>query len=86
MQKHLTMSKPIFINLTDYNDNVVSINANHIIQISEYEHPKDKDIITTVSYYQIPDCTNCQTLIFKTAERRESIINRITILSSRENK
>lgn len=80
------MSKPIFIDLTDFNDNVVSINANHIIQISEYVHPKDKDIITSVSYYLIPDCSNCQPLIIKTPERRESIINRITILSSKESK
>ncbi|SDM25187.1 MULTISPECIES: hypothetical protein [Chryseobacterium] len=79
------MSKPIFIDLTDFNDNVVSINANHIIQISEYEHPKDKDIITTVSYYLIPDCTNCQPSLFKTPERRESILNRIRLLSLREN-
>ncbi|MCA6067343.1 hypothetical protein JI747_009165 [Chryseobacterium sp. RG1] len=78
------MSNPIFIDLTDYNDNVVSINANHIIQISEYEHPKDKDIITTVSYYLIPDC-NSQTMNFKTSERRESILNRIRLLSLKEN-
>lgn len=79
------MSKPIFIDLTDYNDNVVSINANHIIQISEYEHPKDKDIITTISYYVIPDRTDCQPLILRTPERKESIIKRITTLSLRGN-
>lgn len=79
------MSEPIFIELVDYNSNVFSINIKHIFAISEYQHPVGKDIITSVSYYHVPDCKNCGTTTLRTPERKESILNKIRVLSSKEN-
>ncbi len=79
------MSEPIFIDLVDYNGNVFSINIKHIFAISESQHPKDKDMITSVSYYHVPNCKNCGTTTLRTPERKESIMKKIKVLSSKEN-
>lgn len=79
------MNEPIFIDLVDYQDNVISINIKHIYAISEYQHPVAKDFITSVSYYYVPGCENCGTSTLRTPERKEAILARIRVLSSRGN-
>lgn len=67
---------PKFITINDCYDNKIDININHIFQISE-EESYDKEIITTISIYTIPDCKNGEIYHYKTYENKESFKNRL---------
>lgn len=79
------MPTPIFISVTDFKNQVYEININHISVITEYQHKFDKGWITVVNYYIIPDCVNCGINSITSPERKESVMNRIKVLSSKEN-
>lgn len=76
------MNEPIFIEISDFHDNKYNINIKHIFQISEFQHKFDKGFITTVSYYTIPECKDCNVIILKTPERESTLLERINHLKN----
>lgn len=75
------MAEPVFINIKDFSNQEYLLNIKHIFEISSFTNIEGSR--TTVSYYQIPDCEECDIIHIRTTETKESILNRIQALKSK---